>query len=326
MQRRDFVKAIAGAAAGWPLVVHAQRPAMLRTVGYLGSGTAAVQSKFASAFAQRMRELGWIEGQTLAIQYRWGEGRNDLFDSYANEFVKIGVDAIITSASSPVLAAKRATKTIPIVFAASADPVGSGLVESFNRPGGNITGVSAQSGESPGREIEFLRQLVPGLRSLAIIANAGSPGSMFEMEAAETAGHAIGLGVTTFPLKTSVDVAPAFDQIVGHVDGIYVVPDPLLSTVRAQVIALALRARLPSTFGSRDYADAGGLMSYGANIANSFARAADFVDKILRGARPADLPVEQPAKFEFVITRRTAKDLGVTVPPNLLAIADDVIE
>jgi putative ABC transport system substrate-binding protein len=326
MQRRDFVKAIAGAAGVWPLTVRAQQPAILRTVGYLGSGTAAVQSKFASAFAQRMRELGWIEGQTLAIQYRWGEGRNDLFDSYANEFVKIGVDAIITSASSPVLAAKRATKTIPIVFAASADPVGSGLVESFNRPGGNITGVSAQSGESPGREIEFLRQLAPGLRSLAIIANAGSPGSMFEMEAAETAAHAFGLDVTTLPLKTSADVAPAFGQIVGHVDGIYVVPDPLLSTARAQIIALALRARLPSTFGSRDYADAGGLMSYGANIANSFARAADFVDKILRGASPADLPVEQPAKFEFVINRRTAKDLGLTVSPNLLAIADDVIE
>ena len=224
MLRRDFVKAIAGAAAGWPLVVRAQQPrntAHCRLSG-LGNGVAAA-SKFASAFAQRMRELGWVEGQTLAIQYRWGEGRNDLFDSYANEFVKIGVDAIITSASSPVLAAKRATKTIPIVFAASADPVGSGLVESFNRPGGNITGVSAQSGESPGREIEFLRQLVPGLRSLAIIANAGSPGSMFEMEAAETAGHAIGLDVTTFPLKTSVDVAPAFDQIVGHVDGIYVI-------------------------------------------------------------------------------------------------------
>jgi putative ABC transport system substrate-binding protein len=324
--RRKFIAVLGGTAAAWPLAARAQQSGKLRTVGYLGSGTAAVQSRFALAFAQRMRELGWIEGETLAIEYRWGEGRNDRFDSYATEFVKLGVDAIVTSASAPVLAAKRATATIPIVFAANADPVGSGLVESFNRPGGNITGVSAQSADTPGREIEFLRQLVPGLRRLAIIANAVSPGSMFEMKAAETVAHAFGLEATTFPLQGPDDLAVAFDKIAGHVDGIYAVPDPLVSTVRSKLIALALSARLPSTFGSRDYAEAGGLMSYGANIANNFARAADFVDKILRGARPADLPVEQPTKFEFVINRKTAKNLGLTVPPNLVALADEVIE
>jgi putative ABC transport system substrate-binding protein len=324
MRRREFLAGVGTAA--WPFVAWAQQPRKLRVVGYLGSGAAVVQRPFASAFAQRMRELGWIEGQTLAIEYRWGEGREQRFDSYAAEFVKLGVDAIVTSGSAPVLAAKRATTTIPIVFAANADPVGSGLVESFSRPGGNITGVSAQSGEAPGREIEFLHQLVPGLRRLAIIANAGSPGSMFEMKAAETAAHALGLEAATFPLQGPNDLATAFYKIAGHVDAIYAVPDPLVSTVRLQLIAMALQARLPSTFGSRDYVESGGLMCYGANIANNFARAGDFVDKILRGAKPADLPVEQPTKLEFVINRRTAKNLGLTVPPNLIALADEVIE
>ena len=324
--RRQFISALGGAVASWPLVAHAQQPGKLRTVGYLGSGTATVQSQFALAFAQRMRELGWIEGKTLAIEYRWGEGRNDRFDSYATEFVKLGVDAIVTSGSAPVLAAKRATASIPIVFAANSDPVGSGLVESFNRPGGNITGVSAQSADTPGREIEFLRQLVPGLRRLAIIANAASPGSMFEMKSAETAAHALRLEAETFALRGPDDIAAAFDKIAGHVDGIYAVPDPLISTIRPQLIAMAQRARLPSTFGSRDYVEAGGLMSYGANITDSFRHAADFVDKILHGAKPADLPVEQPTKFEFVINRKTANNLGLTVPPNLVALADKVIE
>ena len=326
MRRREFIGLASGAAVAWPLAAHAQPSRKLRTAGYLGSATAAAQSQWALVFAQRMRELGWIEGQTLAIEYRWGEGRNDRFDSYAAEFVKLAVDAIVTSGSAPVLAAKRATVTIPIVFAANSDPVGSGLVESFNRPGGNITGVSAQSSETPGREIEYLRQLAPGLRRLAIIANASSPGSMLEMKAAETAARALGLEAATFPLQGPDDLALAFDKIEGHVDGIYAVPDPLVSTVRPQLIAFALRARLPSTFGSRDYVESGGLMSYGANIASNFARAADFVDKILRGARPADLPVEQLAKLEFVINRKTAKDLGLTVPPNLVALADEVIE
>ena len=324
--RRQFIAALGGASLGWPLAARAQQPGKLRTVGYLGSGTAAVQNQFALAFAQRMRELGWIEGKTLTIEYRWGEGRNDRFDAYAAEFVKLGVDAIVTSASAPVLAAKRATTTIPIVFAATSDPVGAGLVESFNRPGGNITGVSAQSADTPGREIEFLRQLVPGLRRLAIIANAASPGSMFEMKSAETAAHALSLEAETFALQGPDDIAAAFDKIAGHADGIYAVPDPLISTIRPQLIAMALRARLPSTFGSRDYVEAGGLMSYGANITDSFRHAADFVDKILHGAKPVDLPVEQPTKFEFVINRKTATNLGLTVPPNLVALADKVIE
>ena len=324
--RRQFISALGGTALAWPLAARAQQPGKLRTVGYLGSGTATVQSQFALAFAQRMRELGWIEGKTLAIEYRWGEGRNDRFDSYATEFVKLGVDAIVTSASAPVLAAKRATATIPIVFAATSDPVGAGLVESFNRPGGNITGVSAQSADTPGREIEFLRQLVPGLRRLAIIANAASPGSMFEMKSAEMAAHALSLEAETFALRGPDEITPAFDKIAGHADGIYAVPDPLISTIRPQLIAMALRARLPSTFGSRDYVEAGGLMSYGANITDSFRHAADFVDKILHGAKPADLPVEQPTKFEFVINRKTATNLGLTVPPNLVALADEVVE
>jgi putative ABC transport system substrate-binding protein len=325
MRRRHFITLL-GAAAAWPTIARAQQPAKLRTVGYLGSGTAMVQSQFALAFAQRLRELGWIEGRTLSIEYRWGEGRNDRFDAYAAEFVKLGVDVIATSGSAPVLAAKRATSTIPIVFAANSDPVGSGLVESFNRPGGNITGVSAQSGDTPGRELEYLRQLAPGLHRLAIIGNAGSPGSMFEMKAAEAAARALGLEPVTFALQGPDDLAAASDKIVGHVDGIYVAPDPLISTIRPQIIAMALRGRLPSTFGSRDYAESGGLMSYGAKITDTFARAADFVDKILRGAKPADLPVEQPAKFEFVINGKTAKALGISVPPNLVALADDVIE
>ena len=318
MRRRELIGLIGSAVVAWPIAVRAQQPAKLRTVGYLGSGTAAVQNQFALAFAQRLRELGWIEGHTLAIEYRWGEGRNDRFDAYAAEFVRLGVDIIATSGSAPVLAAKRAITTIPIVFAANSDPVGSSLVESFNRPGGNVTGISAQSADTPGREIEFLRQLAPGLRQLAIIANAGSPGSMVEAKAAETAARALDLETATFALQAPDDIGGAFDKIAGHADGIYVVPDPLVSTIRLQIIAMALR-RLPSTFGSRDFAESGGLMSYGAKLTDSFARAADFVDKILRGAKPADLPVEQPAKFEFVINGKTAKNLGLGVPPGRTA-------
>ena len=212
MRRRELIGLIGSAVAAWPIAARAQQPAKLRTVGYLGSGTAAVQSQFALAFAQRLRELGWIERHTLAIEYRWGEGRNDRFDAYAAEFVRLGVDVIATSGSAPVLAAKRATTAIPIVFAANSDPVGSGLVESFNRPGGNVTGISAQSADTPGREIEFLRQLAPGLRRLAIIANAGSPGSMVEAKAAETAARALDLETATFALQGPDDIGGAFDE------------------------------------------------------------------------------------------------------------------
>jgi putative tryptophan/tyrosine transport system substrate-binding protein len=330
MRRREFITLLGGAAAGscvsWPLTARAQQPVRLRTIGYLGSGNASVQSQLAAAFVQRLRDLGWIEGGNIAIEYRWGEGRNDRFAELAAELVGLKVDVIITSGSAPVLAAKRLTSTIPIVFAANSDPVGSGLIASLGRPGGNVTGLSVQSADTASKQIELLREVVPSLKRLAIIANAGAPGSMLEMTVAQTIARSLGIDAVTFALQRPEDIATAFVKIAGQQDALYVVADPLISTIRARIIGLALQARLPAIYGTGDYVDSGGLMSYGPNLPDLFRRAADFVDKILRGARPGDIPVEQPTKFDLVVNLKVAKALGLTIPETFLLRADEVIE
>jgi putative tryptophan/tyrosine transport system substrate-binding protein len=323
VRRRAFITLSAGAAAAWSLAARAQQ---MRTIGYLGSGSSLVQGPFAAAFVQRLRDLGWNEGRNVAIELRWADGRNERFAEIAAEFVGRNVDVIITSGAAPVLAAKRLTSTIPIVFAANSDPVGSGLVASLNRPGGNITGLSIQSAETSSKEIELLREVVPGLRRLAIIANGGSPGSLVEMRAAETTARSLAIDAATFPLQKPEDISVAFAAIAGHADALYVVADPLISTIRVRIITMALQARLPAIYGTRDYVDAGGLIAYGPDLTDLYRRAADFVDKILRGTKPADIPVEQPTKFNLAVNLTTAKALGLTVPQTLLAVADVVIE
>jgi len=323
--RRDFVTLLGGAAAAWPLAARAQQPGKVPTIGFLGANP-LIESERVAAFVQRLRELGWIEGRTVSIEYRWAEGRSEGYAENAAELVRLKVDVIVTSTTPPSLAAKRATAVIPIVFAAANDPIGTGLVASLARPGGNVTGLANQMSDTSGKKLEFLREVVPGLRRLAIMVNAGNPGSMLDMSEAQATARRLGLGVTTSEIRRAEDIVPAFEALRDRADALYLCPDALLNTNRIRINILAVGARLPTMHGHREYVEAGGLISYGPNLANQFPRAADFVDKILRGAKPADIPVEQPTNFQFIVNLTTAKALRLDVPATLLARADEVIE
>ena len=324
MRRREFIGLIGGAATSWPLTARAQQ-AKLPTIGFLGPTSASAWGSWTTAFAKRLRELGWIEGRTVAIEYRWADGRNERFAEIAAEFVRLKVDVIVTSGGAG-LAAKQATSVIPIVFAVANDPVGAGLVASLARPGGNITGLANLTSDLAGKRLELLREVVPILRRLAIMANGGYSPAVLEMREIEEATRALGLEADALEIRRSEDIAPAVEALKDRAEALYVVQDPLVSTNRVRINTLALAARLPTMHGVAEYVQAGGLMSYGPNFPDLFQRAAEFVDKILRGTKPADLPVEQPTKFDLVINVTTAKALGLTVPPALLARADEVIE
>jgi ABC-type uncharacterized transport system substrate-binding protein len=325
MRRREFITLLGGAAA-WPIAARAQQPPKLPTIGYLGPSTPSVDSQRIAAFVQRLRELGWTEGRTIAIEVRRAEGRNERFAEIAAEFVRLKVDVIVTAGTAAVVTAKQATSVIPIVFAVAGDPVGTGLVASLARPGGNVTGLSNQSADLAGKRLELLREVVPSLRRLAILANAGSPIGVLEMREAQAAARTLGLEVVTSEIRRVEDIAPAFETLKDRAEALYVASDPLVTTNRIRISTLALGARLPTMHGQGDSVEAGGLMSYGANYPDLHRRAADYVDKILRGAKPGDIPVEQPTKFDLVINLTTAKVLGLTVPPSQLARADEVIE
>jgi putative tryptophan/tyrosine transport system substrate-binding protein len=321
IRRREFITLLGGAAA-WPVAARAQQPAKLPTIGFLGAATASARSQWVAAFVQRLHELGWIEGRTVAIEYRWAEGRSERFAEIAAEFIRLKVDVIVTYATPPAIAAKEATAVIPIVCAVMGDPVGAGLVASLPRPGGNVTGLSNQSADLAGKRVEHLREVVPGLRRLAVLANVSNPVSGVEMGEVQ----ALGLDVVTLEIRRGEDIAPAFETLKGRAQALYVAGDPLMITNRVRINTLALGARLPTTYNQREFVEAGGLMSYGPNFPDLFRRAGDYVDKILRGTKPADIPVEQPTKFDLVINLTTAKTLGLEVPPTLLARADEVIE
>jgi len=324
MKRRDFIAGL-GAIAAWPIAAHAQQLAKLPTIGFLGTTTPSAWADYVPAFVQRLRELGWIEGRTVAIEYRWAEGRNDRFNEIAAEFARLKVDIIVTSGGAGV-AAKQATSTIPIVLALANDPVGSGLATSLARPGGNVTGLSLLAPDLAGKRLENLRRVLPDVRRLAILGNAGYPAAVVEMVDLQLTARKLGLEAMIPEVRRAEDMAPTIEQLKGRVDALYVCADPLISTNLVRINALALAAQLPTMHGARYYVDGGGLMSYGPNYRDMFRRAGDYVDKILRGTRPGDLPIEQPTKFELVISLKTAKALGITVPPSILATADDVIE
>jgi len=325
IRRREFIFTLGGAAAAWPLAARAQQPAKLPTIGYLGTAAASAWAPWTAAFVQRLHELGWIEGRTVAIQYRWAEGRTDRFAEIAAEFVRIKVDVIVTGGNAAV-AAKRASSAVPIVFAIVDDPVGSGLVTSLARPGGNVTGLSMQSTDLAGKRLALLREVVPGLRRLAIMANVDFPAAAQEMDEIQAAATKLGLDVATFELRRAEDIAPAFEALKGRGEALYVVGDALVITHRVRINTLALTARLPTIFFLREYVEAGGLMSYGPSFPDLFRRAGDYVDKILRGAKPGDIPVEQPTKFDLIINLTTAKALGLSIPESFLVRADEVIE
>ena len=326
MKRREFVTLLGGAAAAWPITARAQQAGKLPTIGFLGTATPSTQSSRVAAFVQRLRELGWIENRTVAIEYRWAEGRPERFAEIAAEFVRLKVDVILTYATPSSIAAKKATAAIPIVFAAAGDPVGTGLVASLARPGGNITGLSIQQTDLASKRLEILREVLPGLRTVAILFDVGSPNTVLEMGEARAAARTLDLAVVTSEVQRAEDIAPAFDALKGRADALYVCSSPILTTNRIRVNSLALGVRLPTMCGLREYTVAGGLMSYGPNIPSLFRRAAEYVDRILRGAKPSDLPVEQPTKFDFIVNLTTAKILGLEIPPTLLARADEVIE
>jgi ABC-type uncharacterized transport system substrate-binding protein len=325
MKRRAFITLLGGAAGAWPLAARAQQAGRLPTIGVIVSGSPSSHGRFVAAFGQRLHELGWLEDRTVAIEIRWAEGRSERFAEIVAELVRLKVDVIVTSGPG-ILAAKQATTVVPIVFASAADPLGTGLVASLARPGGNVTGLSVQANDLTSKRLELLREVVPGLRRLAVMANVDAPSAVLEMGNVQASARTLGLEVVTSEIRRAEDITPAFEALKGRADALYVCGDPLVTTNQIRMNTLAVGARLPTSYVFREDVAAGGLMSYGPSIPHLYRRAADMVDKILRGAKPGDLPVEQPTKFELVINLTTAKALGLEVPPTLLARADEVIE
>lgn len=326
MKRRNFITLIGAVAATWPLAGRVRSTERIPTIGFLGAATAAAWQAWTAAFVERLHELGWAEGRRVAIEYRWAEGQIERQAEIATEFARLKVDVIVTAGTPAILAAKRATSTIPIVFVLATAPVESGLVASLARPGGNVTGLSLESADVASKRLELLREALPGLRRLAIMANAKNVAASIEMRDAEAAARTFGYEVTMLDVGREEDIPRAFETLKGRVDAIYVVIDAFINTNRNRINALALSARLPTVHGSREAVQAGGLMSYGANFVELYQRAAGYVDRILRGAKPGDLPVEQPTKFDLVVNLKSAKALDLEIPPTLLARADEVIE
>jgi putative ABC transport system substrate-binding protein len=315
MRRREFITLVGVAAVMGPSAARAQQAAKLPTIGFSGPAL------WAPAFEQRLRELGWVAARTVAIEYRSAEGHNERYSEIATEFVRLKVNVIVTVGGSPTLAAKRATSLIPIVFV-SGDPVGSGLVASLARPDSNATGIMGHPIGPAGKRLDLLREVLPSFRRLSVMVNANIPGFQRGMDEVQAAASTLGLEATILEIRRAEDVAPAFEALKDRADALYVVGAPLTFTITT----LALGARIPTIFDFREFVDAGGLMSYGTNVADLLRLAADFVDRILRGAKPADLPVQQPTKFDLVINLKTAKALGLKIPESFLLRADEVVE
>jgi putative ABC transport system substrate-binding protein len=325
MRRREFITLLGGAAAAWPLAARAQQPDKLPTIGVFGVATASVWGPWVAAFVRRLRELGWIEGRTVAIEYRWADGRSERFADIAAEFVRLKVDVIVTGQST-VTALRQATSAIPIVLAIATDPIGTGTIASLARPGGNVTGLSLQAPDLAGKRLELLREVVPGLHRLAILANTSYPAAVLEMNEFAAAAQTLGFDVVRLEVRRAEDIAPVFEAHKDRADAVYITSDALLNSNRIRINTLANVARMPTISAVKEFVEAGGLMSYGPSYLELFRRAADYVDKILRGAKPAGLPVEQPTKFDLVINLTTAKALGLTIPEAFLSRADEVIE
>jgi putative ABC transport system substrate-binding protein len=325
MRRLQFLGVVSGAAAAWPFAIRAQQAAKPPTIGFLGAGSPSGWSHWTAAFLQRLQQLGWVEGRSIAIEYRWAGGHSGRYAEIAAEFVRLKVDVIV-SVGSAALAAKRVTSAIPIVFIVAADPLGDGMVASLARPGGNVTGLSTQAADVAGKRLEFLREAIPNLRRFAVLAEVGNLGNVLEQSNAQAAANTLGLEVVLLEMRSADAIAPAFDALKGRAEALYVLPSPLANTNRVRINDLALGAQLPTMHGFREYVETGGLMSYGPNTADLFRRAGDYVDKILRGAKPADIPVEQPTKFDLIFNLITAKALGLEIPQTVLARADEVIE
>jgi putative ABC transport system substrate-binding protein len=325
MKRRDFIILVGGASA-WPLTAEAQQVDRARNIGILGSGTPASQGARYAIFVQRLGELGWIDGRTAVIDYRWTEGHSERAAEIAAAFVHLKADIIVTNGNASILAAKRATSTIPIVFPIAGDPVRTGLVASLSRPGGNVTGLSIQTDEVAGKRLGLLREIAPNLHRIGILFEAANAPSQLEMNEVQIAAGKLGLDALPLEFKQGDDAAQAVEKLKGRADALYVVGDPLLTVYQTVIGEAAIASGIPALNSSAEDVEAGSLMGYSPSFPDLFRRAAEIVDKILRGAKPTDIPLEQPTKFEFVLNLKTAKALGLTIPSGVLAIADKVIE
>ena len=325
MERREFIRLIGGGAAAWPLAVRAQ-PAKAPVIGFLVPGVQASHGAWVAAFARRLTELGWTEGRNIAIEYRWAAGDNARMAEFAAEFVQRKVDVIVSSANGVNIASK-ATSSIPIVFAAFNDPVATGIVKSLAQPGGNVTGLTVQPSDLASKRIDLLREIVPNMRRLSALANVAGSGFLQETGSIRTAGAVLNIETDIVELRSADDIAPALARLKARrPDALYVLSEPLVNSNKVQILQTVMEERIPTIFGFREFVDAGGLISYGANFPDLFSRAAEFVDKILRGAKPAEMPVQQPVKFDLIVNLKTAKALGLTIPEAFLLRADEVIE
>jgi putative ABC transport system substrate-binding protein len=323
MRRREFITLLSGVAAGWPLLARAQQAGKLPTIGFLGTDPSLFHP-WTGAFVDRLRELGWVENRTISIEYRWDEGHPERHAEIAAEFVRRNVDVVVSTGIAVPTVKRLAPKT-PIVFSLSPDPVGAGLVDSLAKPGGNVTGLTIQATDLASKRLELLREAVPRLQRLAILGDVGYPQALLEVREAQKRANAIGLQVALLEIRRGEDIGPAFAEHPA-VDALYVVQSSLVGANRIRIVTLAAGAHWPTIFSSRDFVQTGGLMSYGPNYPSLFRRAAEMVDKILRGTKPGDIPVEQPTKFELVVNLTTAQAIGLPLPPTLLARADEVIE
>jgi putative ABC transport system substrate-binding protein len=330
MRRREFIKLLSSTAAAWPLTARAQQSEKMRRIGFLSGATRPVslESSYYGGFLQGLRELGYVEGRDFVIEWRFAEGRNEIIPTLAAELVRSNVDVIVLTTSMAVRPTQQLTQTIPIIMGISYDPVGNSFVDSLARPGGNITGLASSADDTAPKQLELLGAMVPNLTRVGVLVNPDGPYTTSLMKNLYAAAQTAAIMLTRMDARRTQEIDSAFAAVNkgGSQEGILVVSDALFTAQRYRIAELALAGRLPSLFQQREYVEAGGLMSYGQGFREFFRRAAFYVDKIFRGAKPADLPVEQPTKFDLVINLKTAKALDLTVPPTLLTLADEVIE
>jgi ABC-type uncharacterized transport system substrate-binding protein len=326
MNRRELISLLGGAAAAWPLAARAQQQSKVHRIGFLWDGPTVFADALA-AFRRALRDLGYLEGRNIIIEYRWAEGQPERMRELAEELVRLKVDVIIAPSSIYTGAAKQATSTIPIIFMSHADPLGSGHVASLSRPGGNVTGLSLMMTETNVKSLELLKEAVPGLSRIAVIFDPATPSHGPGLQAVEVAGPSLGLRIHVVPVRDATQYEGAFLAISRErAEAVLVLSTPLFIAGAEPLAELATRHKLPSIFGPKHHVQAGGLMSYSPDRADLWRRGATYVDKVLRGIDPADLPVEQPIKFELALNLKTAKAIGLTMPPSFILRADEVIE
>jgi putative ABC transport system substrate-binding protein len=326
VRRREFITLLGG-AAGWPLIARAQQPGKVPRIGVLLAGTPASFSLRARALREGLQDLGYVEGKTIAIEWKWGHDRVEELPQLAAELVRLKVDVMVTAGTPAAKALKGATRTIPIIMAIIGDPVAAGLVESLARPGGNATGLSIVAPELSGKRLQLLKEIVPGVSAVAVISNAANPQSQIELREMQVAAQTLDLQLHPIQVSADTSLDNAFEKLSKEpIQALIVLTDAILYSQRSRIVALAAGKRLPAMYFFRDFVQEGGLMSYAPSDSDLFRRAATYVDRVLKGANPGDLPVEQPTKFELIINLKAATTLGLQIPDKLLAIADEVIE